>query len=185
MLPLNSILFGRRISVCGFSFVLCAVGTEWLVYKPNIKVLDIGEAKSAQTHAKPSNGADAGGEDGGLSTRHAAADGALCWQKLGSLEDWIRAHSGGSWASNKLLVWGPYTLLHLRRASWTMALLHVAMAAWVLLLRAGRPVGLWRRARFEDREGRARVSGFLINIGRFLHAACFLLALVFSAQWMN
>lgn len=64
-----------------------------LVYKPNIKVLDVGEAKPAQTHASPSNGADAGGEDGGLSTRHAAADGALCWQNLAF---WIRAHSGGS-----------------------------------------------------------------------------------------
>lgn len=67
-----------------------------LVYKPNIKVLDVGEAKPAQTHARPSNGADAGGEDGGLSTGHAAAEGGPFVGKTWLSADWIRAHSGGS-----------------------------------------------------------------------------------------
>lgn len=65
-----------------------------LVYKPTIKVFWMSGRQNQPKHnASPSNGADAGGEDGGLSTRHAAADGALCWQNLAF---WIRAHSGGS-----------------------------------------------------------------------------------------
>lgn len=82
--------------------------------------------------------------------------GPFVGKKLGSLETGYEPTRVVLSPATSFSVWGPYTLLHLRRASWTMALLHVAMAAWVLLLRAGRPVGLWRRARFEDRDGESQ-----------------------------
>lgn len=83
-----------------------------LVYKPIIKVLDVGEANQPKHHSSPSNGADAGGEDGGLSARHAAADGPFVGK---TWLFWIRVHSGGSWPAQASRL-GP-CLAYLRRAS--------------------------------------------------------------------
>jgi hypothetical protein len=71
-------------------------------------------------------------------------------------------------------------LPHLRRASWTMALLHVAM-----VLNSGL-AGLWvLSARFEDEGGRRPgVSVFLINLRRYyaLRAFATLSFFFFGAQ---
>lgn len=65
-----------------------------------------------------------------------------------------------------------------------MALLHVAMVAWVFC--SGLAGGPWRRARFEDREGeRARVRFFFFLILGLLTLCVLFVALVFCAQWMN
>jgi hypothetical protein len=73
-----------------------------LVYKPNIKVLDVGEAKSAQTHARPSNGAEAGGEDGGLSTRQRCSRGGPFVGKTWLSAELDTSPLGWFLASNKL-----------------------------------------------------------------------------------
>lgn len=63
---------------------------------------------------------------------------------------------------------------HLRRASWTMALLHVAMVAWVL---CSGLAGRWALEESPFRRqggGGARVSVFLINLRpSHIRFACF------------
>jgi hypothetical protein len=90
--------------------------------------------------------------------RHAAADGSFVGKT------WLSGYEPTRvvLSQHKLLVWGP-CLTPLRRASWTMALLHVARTAWVL--RSGL-AGLWalEKSPFRRQGGESQGLQLFISI---------------------
>lgn len=119
-----------------------------------------------------SNGADAGGEDGGLSTRHAAADGSFVGKT------WLSGYEPTRVVlSQHKLFWAlPCRICGGRVGRWRCCTLRWCLAA---LFRASRPVGLIRGEPVSKTRRGSQGLRFFINLISVLALCVLFVALVF------